>query len=327
MNSFDVPSALNMPELAGHITTFEEQLQASIHTNNKELQAAISRLLTVRGKRLRPSLVIACATSQGAPVTSKVLKAAVAIELVHLSSLIHDDIIDHAETRWNIPTINAAEGVNTAILAGDFLLARACAIATAISPAVGAVVANAITTLCEGQMQELSDQCKTTRTLEDMFNAVHGKTAALLAAACEVGALCGEAPMAAVQAFAKYGEAFGMAFQLIDDVLDFTSTAEKLGKAIGNDVREGTYTMPLILALQSAHQSETETLLETAPKNPQALIAFLQSIGTFQATVDRAQAYNVAATVSLSKVANSPIVSALRKFPEHYTAWALQNNI
>lgn len=324
MNSFDMPGALAMPTLSEHLARFEEQLLASVHTNNAILHEALSRLLAVRGKRLRPSLVIACAASHGSTIDSKVLQAAVAIELVHIGSLIHDDIIDNAETRWNIPTINTHEGVNTAILAGDFLLARACAIATAVSPAVGAVVANAITTLCEGQMQELADQYQTTRTFEHMLDAIHGKTAALLSAACEVGALCGSLPMASVQAFAKYGEAFGMAFQLIDDVLDCTGTPEKLGKATGNDIREGTYTMPLILALQSEHQTEAETLLETARQDPAALIDFLQRIGVFQATIDRAHAYNVAATVSLSRVPKNTVTEALRKFPEHYTNWALQ---
>jgi len=323
MNSFDVSGALAMPTLSEYLTRFEEQVLASVHTNNATLHEAISRLLAVRGKRLRPSLTIACAASHGGAVDAKVLQAAVAIELVHLSSLIHDDIIDNAQTRWNIPTINTHEGVNTAILAGDFLLARACALATAVSPAVGAVVANAITTLCEGQMQELADQYQTTRTFEHMLDAIHGKTAALLSAACEVGGLCGNVPMASVQAFTKYGEAFGMAFQLIDDVLDCTSTPEKLGKATGNDIREGTYTMPLILALQGEHRMEVEKLLETARKDPAALIAFLQSIGVFQATIDRAHAYNVAATVSLSKVPKTPITEALSTFPEHYTNWAL----
>lgn len=324
MNPFDVASALAMPALSEHLAQFEEQLLASVHTSNATLREAISRLLAVRGKRLRPSLVLACAASHGSTIDSKVLQAAVAIELIHVSSLIHDDIIDNAETRWNIPTINVHEGVNTAILAGDFLLARACAIATAVSPAVGAVVANAITTLCEGQMQELADQYQTTRSFEHMLQAIHGKTAALLSAACEVGALCGNVPMASVQAFAKYGEAFGMAFQLIDDVLDYTSTPEKLGKATGNDIREGTYTMPLILALQGEHRIAVEKLLETARQDPAELIAYLQSIGVFQATIDRAHAYNVAATVSLSKVPKNAITEALSKFPEHYTNWALQ---
>jgi len=324
MNPFDVPSALSMPALTEHLQQFEAQLQESVHTTNTTLSEAISRLLAVRGKRLRPSLVLACAASQGAAITTKTLQAAAAIELVHISSLVHDDIIDNAETRWNIPTINTHEGVNTAVLVGDFLLARACALATAVSPAVGAIVANTITTLCEGQMQELTDQYQTTRTFEHMLDAIHGKTAALLSAACEIGALCGNVPMASVQAFAKYGEAFGMAFQLIDDVLDFTSTPEKLGKATGNDIREGTYTMPIILALQGEHRMEVEKLLETARQDPAALIAFLQSIGVFQATIDRAHAYNLAATVSLSKVPKSPITQALSKFPEHYTNWALQ---
>ncbi|HKR81916.1 MAG TPA: polyprenyl synthetase family protein [Candidatus Saccharimonadales bacterium] len=322
---FDFASAVAIPELPVYLERVEQALRQAVASANPSLQAAISRLLQVRGKRLRPSLVIAAAICQGKPVDDKIISGCVVIELVHLASLVHDDIIDEAESRWNIPTINAKEGGDMAILVGDYLLARACLEAAKVSAEAAELAAATIAILCEGQAQELADAFALDRTEAALFASIRGKTAALLAAACQMGGLCADTQPADLAALGRYGESFGLAFQLVDDVLDFVANPERLGKTVGNDVREGVYTLPLLLALDSPEGVSVKHWFSQPDRVHAELVTIIAKSGAFRQTMQRAAQHNLDAAKSLEVFKNSSaVVAGLKKLPAAYTQWAVQ---
>lgn len=294
-----------------------------LRTDTQYLHEPITRLLQVRGKRLRPSLVIAAALTSGGEVTDDIVAGCVAVELVHISSLVHDDIIDEATTRWNIPTVSNREGSSAAILVGDYLQAKACAHAATISAEAATVAAETIAALCQGQGTELTHQHDSGRSVSSYLAAVDGKTASLFAAACKIGGLCNNLPRDRITALAKYGESFGMAFQLVDDVLDFLSTVELSGKPVGNDVREGVYTMPLLLALENDSAKAVQTLLKK-----QAIPELIETMfrdDSFSKTLAAAENYNQQAEMALENLTPNEAFAGLKKLPRAYTTWALEN--
>ena len=172
-----------------------------------------------------------------------------AVELVHLGSLYHDDVIDEAETRRGVPSVNARWSNIVAILAGDYLLARASALAASLGAPVAALLAETIGELCRGQVLELQHLFDVDRTEEIYFSAIGGKTAALFATACRIGGMVAEVDGPTLDALTEFGHHLGVCFQIVDDVLDVTGSDASLGKPAGNDLIEGVYTLPVILAL------------------------------------------------------------------------------
>jgi heptaprenyl diphosphate synthase len=228
----------------------EEALRSAVRSDDAFLTEVASHLVDAGGKRLRPAMAVA-AGSVGSPngIGNDLVRGGVAVELVHLGSLYHDDVMDEATTRRRVETVNARWGNLTAILAGDFLLARASEIASSLGMEVAGLLAATIGSLCEGQVRELQRVYDTSRSEEAYFLAISGKTAALFSTACRIGALVGGRPAEQVEALTRYGQRFGMAFQIVDDVLDLVATEEDLGKPVGNDLVEGVYTLPVIRAL------------------------------------------------------------------------------
>src|SRR4051794_11395928 len=227
----------------------EESLRGSVRSDDAYLTEVASHLILAGGKRVGPLFAIASATAGGAPVTDDVIRGGVAVELVHLGSLYHDDVIDEAPTRRTVESVNARWGNLTAILAGDFLLARASEIAASLGTEVAGLLAATIGRLCQGEVSELRTAYNVDRTEDAYFGAIDGKTAALFATACRIGAIVGGLPRDHVDALTAYGRAYGMAFQIVDDVLDVTATSEELGKPAGHDLVEGVYTLPVLRAM------------------------------------------------------------------------------
>jgi geranylgeranyl pyrophosphate synthase len=243
----ELSNLLSLPDLAADLEGVEQRLDASIGHGNAELVEPSLRVIHGGGKRLRPVLTLAAAVVGGGQIDDDVLQGAAALELVHVGSLVHDDIIDKASTRRGVVTVNAKEGVEHAILVGDFLLSAAGRISAAISREVAATLADAISSLCIGQSLETSTINDPTRSLDSYYRSIDGKTAALVRASCRLGGQAARVDDAAIEALGRFGTAFGMAFQVVDDILDLTSTSDKLGKPAGNDLHEGVYTLPLLL--------------------------------------------------------------------------------
>ena len=174
---------------------------------------------------------------------------AVAVELVHLASLYHDDVIDEATIRRNVESVNSRFGNLVAIVAGDYLLARSAAIAASLGTEIAALLADTLGRLCQGQVTEVRSAFQIGRSHDDYFAAISGKTAALTATSCRIGALTGGLPAAEVEACTEFGRCFGMVFQIRDDILDVTAIEGQLQKPVGQDLAEGIYTLPALVAL------------------------------------------------------------------------------
>ena len=242
---------LALPHLEGDLARVEEAMMRAVRTGDPFLTEVASHLIAAGGKRLRPALAVAVGELGGGPADDDVVMGAVAVELVHLGSLYHDDVMDEARTRRNVESVNARWGNLVAILAGDFLLARASEIAASLGTEVAGLLATTIGRLCEGQVRELAQTFDVGRSEESYLTSIAGKTAALMATACRIGGITAGLSPPGVEAFTTYGERVGMVFQIVDDVLDVVATDEQLGKPAGNDLVEGVYTLPVIRALAS----------------------------------------------------------------------------
>ncbi|MEZ5321243.1 MAG: polyprenyl synthetase family protein [Microthrixaceae bacterium] len=255
-----------VPRLDEDLARVEQRLLEATATDNPAMTAMARHLLLAGGKRIRPSCCLAAA-SLGAPVgegsgaSAATIDAAAAIELVHLGSLYHDDVIDHAATRRGVPSVNARWDEATAIVSGDFVLAQASVLSTTAGAGITALLASTIGRLCDGQLLELESQFDTGRTAERYRASALGKTAALLETSCRVGALCGGAEPDVIDVVAAFGRSYGIAFQLLDDVIDLTATVEEAGKPTSHDMAQGVYTLAVIAALGSADGDRLRSLL------------------------------------------------------------------
>ncbi|MGH9157062.1 MAG: polyprenyl synthetase family protein [Acidimicrobiales bacterium] len=245
----NVAELFDLPEMAGDLAALEDALMASVVSEDAFLSEVAGHLIVAGGKRLRPALTLASAAAGGAGTSAGIVQGGVSVELVHLGSLYHDDVMDEGTSRRGVQTVNARWGNLVAILAGDFLLAKASEIAASLGTEVAGLLARTIGRLCQGQVGELRTAFSPSRSRADYMAAIAGKTASLMAASCRVGALCAGLPRPAVDALTEFGQAFGMVFQIRDDVLDVVGTDESLGKTAGQDLVQGIYTLPVILAL------------------------------------------------------------------------------
>ena len=243
---------LALAPLPADLERVEARLRDAVRHTDRFLGDVASHLVVAGGKRIRPTLTL-CASyaARGArsPVSDDTVTGAVACELVHLGSLYHDDVIDEAETRRGVPSVNARWSNIVAILSGDYLLARASALAASLGAEVAALLADTISELCRGQVLELQHLFDTGRTEEDYATAIEGKTATLFATSCRVGGMVCGVDDATLDALTRFGHHLGMCFQVVDDVLDLTATDEALGKPAGQDLAEGIYTLPVIYAM------------------------------------------------------------------------------
>lgn len=221
--------------------------------------------ILARGKRLRPLLVLAAAYS-GSPERDRAIRSGIVVELLHLASLIHDDVMDEAPRRHGLTSANARMGNVRAVLAGDYLLSRALTTACELGAAEGTLAAATFTSLCDGQARESAALFDPGRTASAYYAAIEGKTAALFAASCRLGAMAGGLEEAATDALTEYGRQAGLAFQLVDDLLDLTSTSGAMGKPAGHDIAEGVYTLPVLYAL--AERPSLADLLRRARPDP-----------------------------------------------------------
>src|SRR6202044_3126283 len=186
-------------------------------TGDGFLDSVTTHLIAAGGKRLRPLLALAAATGGEREATHEDLQGAVAVELVHLASLYHDDVIDEATIRRNVESVNSRFGNLVAIVAGDYLLARSAAIAAGLGTEIAALLAETLAKLCQGQVSEVRSAYQITRSHEEYTTAIAGKTAALMSTSCRIGALTGGLSTAEVDALTTFGRCFGMLFQLRDD--------------------------------------------------------------------------------------------------------------
>jgi len=296
---------LVLPGLDDALARVESELRGVAASPGPLLAEAASHLVGAGGKRLRPALLVAAAAATGAPATDEVVLGAVAVELVHMGSLYHDDVIDEAATRRGVPSANARWGNLVAILTGDFLLARASEIAAGLGTEVVKVLAKTIGQLCEGEVSQLHDAFRTERSELSYFEAISLKTASLISASTEIGGIVAGASSVEVASLARFGHALGMAFQIYDDVRDLLCTEEELGKPAGNDILEGTYTLPVIRALADpASGPELALLLRSGLGQPELEKArdIVLGTGALASSVGEARRWADAAALAMSEM-------------------------
>ena len=261
----NLAEALNLPRLDDDLGLVESALERAVTAEDPFLTEVAGHLVKAGGKRLRPALLVATALTAVPEVTDGVIRGGVAVELVHLGSLYHDDVMDEASVRRGVQSVNARWGNLVAILAGDFLLARASEIAAGLGTEVAALLAATIGRLCEGQIGELQAVFTTDRSEDAYLAAIAGKTAALMSTACRIGGITAELSRDEIESLTNLGRCFGMAFQIVDDLLDLVSTDEELGKPVGHDLVEGVYTLPVIRALAMPEVGDELRALLGAP--------------------------------------------------------------
>jgi len=309
---------LDFPGADGHLARIDERLLAAVTTDDPHLTEMTSHLIRAGGKRLRPMLSVLSA-SCGAEVTDEVIDGGVAVELVQVGSLYHDDVIDEADVRRGVETVNVRWNNLTAILAGDFLLAKASEIAASLGTEVAWLLARTIGRLCEGEITELRHAYSTTRPEDAYFAAVEGKTASLYATACRIGGIVGDLPRPQIEALTAYGQSFGVAFQLVDDVLDLVATEEELGKPTAHDLTEGIYNLPVLRALETDAGEALRGLLGSpieGEERERARALVLQS-GGIESTIAEAEGHARRAQEALAPLPDSPARAALHDGVEH----------
>jgi heptaprenyl diphosphate synthase len=250
-------------------TTFQERAASGLPI----LNSASMHALSSQGKRLRTALTL-LAGKFNQYRFDKLLLLSVAFEMVHLATLIHDDIVDEASTRRGQATVNALWGDKIGILLGDYYFAKTAGLIADIEdPRIDHLFSDTVATVCEGTILEMMTAGRIDLTVEAYYEKIQRKTACLIAACSKGGAIVSHASDEEIELLHLYGLNLGIAFQIIDDVLDYTQDQSTIGKPAGNDLRQGMVTLPLIYALQGSsvngHQQQIQTLLNCAEKNEQ----------------------------------------------------------
>lgn len=258
------------------------------------------------GKRIRPVLAVLSARMCGYD-GDDIYKLGIAFEYLHAATLFHDDVIDNAETRRGKVTVSKQFGLVSAILAGDFLHARSMEIIGRMAGSDGLkIFCEATAGMVDGEFMQLRNAAELSLSETDYYNAIMGKTGLLIAASCEIGALFAGAEVEQQKAMRMYGEGLGCAFQMIDDLLDYTGDTAKTGKAVGNDLIEGKMTLPIIITLARAN-AEDEIRLTQIIENPelretslQTVFSLIEKYDAFEETRSQAQS---AAEDAIAKLA------------------------
>ena len=238
--------------IKGDLERLEERLIEAVSSPEDDLVTEVgTHLVTSGGKRIRPALCLLAAHGGPAFSLAHTLPLATALELIHTASLVHDDVIDKADTRRGAPTANAKWDNKIAILAGDYIFARAFRLVAEndYGDHVANRLAQLVGNLSVGEIIQDKQMYKAARDEADYYARIQKKTADFLEICCELGALVGGMDAAAAAKLAAYGHAIGMAFQITDDLLDILETSEQIGKPAGNDIRQGIVTLPVLRAL------------------------------------------------------------------------------
>jgi heptaprenyl diphosphate synthase len=307
----DVATLLGSPEIGAQMDGVEEALRASTAAMDPFLAEVAGHLVSAGGKRIRPALTIASALAGGAAVTDPVVAGGISVELVHIGSLYHDDVMDEAGSRRGVESVNARWGNLVAILAGDFLLAKASEIAASLGVEVAGLLASTIGRLCEGQVGELRTAFNPGRSESEYLASIGGKTASLTAAACRIGGIVAGLPRPQVEALTRFGEAFGIVFQIRDDCLDITATDAELGKPAGQDLVEGTYSLPVIRALATTPSLASLVGRPLDQAEMDEARAVVRASGAVESALATARSYADAAATALAPLGEQPAARSL----------------
>jgi heptaprenyl diphosphate synthase len=249
----------------------EDELFKFIRTDFSVLRESAIHLLEAGGKRLRPAFALLAGKFYDSS-WDKLLLVAMALELIHMATLVHDDVVDASMTRRGRPTVKAQWGNIVSVHTGDYLLAKSLELIAEINhPDVSRILANVSIEMCKGEIQQIKTLYDTRQNLKQYYYRIKRKTALLIQASCLTGGIISSAPKKQIWSLGAYGHSLGISFQIVDDILDITAEAAELGKPIGRDLQQGVMTLPMIIALKISPQREKLHILlgkkkKTAPE-------------------------------------------------------------
>lgn len=292
-----------------------EELRRIIAADFDMLEEVNAHLLLMRGKLFRPTLLL-LASDVGEDSGDEAVTLAACVELVHLATLVHDDAVDHSVLRRGMPTVNSLWTHQVAVILGDYLYSRSVTeLASVGSLEAIRVLAVAANEMSVGEMRQLTSYDALDFGEDDYYRLISAKTASLMSAACEMGALAGDPAWR--EPLSRFGHALGMAFQIVDDLLDYTGSEDVTGKPSGHDLRERKVTLPLVGALREASEAEREevreffTLTEPADADIARIIGLVEECGGLDYARERAAAYGERARSALQRLPGGAAADAL----------------
>jgi geranylgeranyl pyrophosphate synthase len=296
------------------LAAVEARLRQAVQDQHSSLTAATERLLNAGGKRIRPAICLMTASIFEADPERSISLAA-AVEMMHTATLVHDDLIDGAALRRGVPTLNADWPADAIVLAGDYLFARAASlIAQTNHPRLIELFAQTLMIVVNGEIkQRFSGRGCINR--DDYYERIYAKTAAMFVLTTEAPATLGEADPSSLEALSEFGRQVGIAFQIVDDALDFVGTPDQIGKPVGSDLRQGLFTLPAIYYVQ-AHPDDPDVraLLNGNAREPGTISRVVEAVctsGAVDEALREARTFVAQSQRELEKLPPSPKVAAL----------------
>ncbi|HEY5304070.1 MAG TPA: polyprenyl synthetase family protein [Acidimicrobiales bacterium] len=308
---------LRLQLVEADLQRLESLLAESVIFGDEYLDQVTTHLIYAGGKRLRPILAVTSATMGERVATRDDLLGGVSVELMHLASLYHDDVMDEAKIRRNVDSVNARYGNLIAIVGGDYLMARSAGLAADLGVEVAGLMAHTLAWLTRGQVAEVRTIFSVERTESDYYEAIEGKTAALMSASCRIGALTAGHVTETRDALAEFGRCFGMVYQLRDDVLDVIDVDNELSKPAGQDLVEGIYNLPTLVALSDETRGDELRSLLGHPLDDderERARKLVVASGGIEAAITAAQSFLVTADEALAVVPNARLREGLTSF-------------
>lgn len=299
--------AFSFPELL----IVEDKLHESFQRADGLIQETCTRLLASGGKRLRPLLTLQSAQCFG-PLNTSTIQAAVAAELIHMASLIHDDVIDHSDLRRGKPTVNSEHGNQIAVLTGDYVFAEAFHILSSEQLLTSmSYLVEAIQGMCHGEVQQAGERFNLSLGIDDYFTRIAQKTGILLASCCRSGAASAGAALEDIERFGEYGLNLGYAYQIIDDILDFAGDPRITGKPVGADLISGYITLPVIYLLENPLYSPwARDILQQPEISPKDVQKIIQALISSEALDEAFNTASRCAQAAIQALDNIPASSA-----------------
>ncbi|MDQ6695076.1 MAG: polyprenyl synthetase family protein [Chloroflexota bacterium] len=303
--------------VAADVARIDDIFRESTNLEYPVLRHAVEAIIAAGGKRLRPSILFMAAKFHHYD-PEILLPMSAALELLHTASLVHDDTIDQALIRRGLPTLNSLIDEGTTVLVGDYLFAKSAVLSTMSGKQRATrIFAESLVTICEGEIAQKLAMHDISFSLERYYSRIYSKTAVLFAAAGEIGGVLSDAPEDAVQNLRHYGRQLGMAFQIVDDLLDVQATAQQLGKPVGGDIRQGTITLPTMFYLESAGAEARDAVRKViegedrSDKHVNHVIAMINASDALEQAYNVAEGFAAEAKASLAGLPDVPIKRSL----------------
>lgn len=309
--------------IAGHLEDFTDFFKGLIRSKAALLDIVVRYILKQRGKRVRPALVFLSAAACG-DITRRSYVGAALVELLHTATLVHDDVVDEADERRGMPSINAVWKNKVAVLVGDYLLSRGLLIAVENEEFdYLRITSTSVRRMSEGELLQIQKSRQRTIDEETYFRIISDKTASLISTCCEIGAVSSTADPERRAALRDYGELVGIAFQIQDDILDATSRSSIIGKPVGNDLKEKKITLPLIYACEHADKSAGKAIIKAVKsgkltqKNIEEIIQFIEDNQGITRAQAKAQSIITEAKSKIASLPESPAKQSLMNFADY----------